>query len=112
MDLSFYENDWYSTIAGAESDRDSCFNTADNPLDVPARRNNLTGAFIEEGTAYDQGQLVSEDSCQDGGDFAIDFTDGGRIGDINDGTDWGEHNGSRTCGTANQGSGQWMIFIR
>ncbi|MFN3202856.1 MAG: MopE-related protein, partial [Bradymonadia bacterium] len=113
VDLSFYDNDWYAEIAGSTIDGETCFNTPDNPLELPARRNNLNGDFIEDNTPWEgQGQLVGEDSCQDGGDFAVDFNDGGRIGNRSDGTDWGEHNGSRTCGAINQGNGQWLIFVR
>ena len=45
-------------------------------------------------------------------DFAIDFNDGGLVGDPNDGTDWGESRGARRCGVSNLATGQWFIFVR
>ena len=113
VDLSFYDTEWYALIAEADADSDVCLNLAGDPSGPPPRRrNNLTGEVIEADVPWDQGALVSEDSCGDGGDFMIDFTDGGVLGDRSDGTDWGELNGARHCGQANLGTGQWMVLIR
>ncbi|MFN3199400.1 MAG: MopE-related protein [Bradymonadia bacterium] len=112
VDLSFYDNGWYAEIVSG-IDADSCFFTPDEPVGPPpARRNNLTGMEIDAGVNWGQGQLVAEDSCADGGDFIIDFNDGGSRGNRSDGTDWGEYNAARVCGTSNLATGQWMILVR
>ena len=112
VDLTFYDTTWYHIFTEG-NDRASCFYAGDDvvPGTPPARRNNLTGEEIEAGVDWANG-LLSERRCQDGGDFAIDFNDGGLVGDPNDGTDWGESRGARRCGVSNLATGQWFIFVR
>ncbi|MFN3199431.1 MAG: MopE-related protein [Bradymonadia bacterium] len=118
VDLSFYDNDWYHTLTEG-FDRDSCFypNPDIEPQFVagqpPARRNNISGEELPAGDDWEH-RLIAEDRCQDGGDFVIDFDDGGGnpLSNPNDGTDWGEYNGTRRCGVSNLPDGQWFIFVR
>ena len=51
-------------------------------------------------------------SCADSGDFTVDFDDRGMDGNESDGTDWGEDDSQRKCGTGDLPSGQWFIFAR
>ena len=55
--------------------------------------------------------LSGEDTCNDEGDFTVDFDDGGMLGNHNDGTDWGEADGTFKCGRIVQ-IGQRFIFAR
>jgi hypothetical protein len=113
VDLSFYDVPWYSEITvGADSA--SCFNEADGAgfaLPEPSRRNNKTGVVLALGDAYGAGFLEGEDSCGDALDFTVDFDDRGMDGNPNDGTDWGEANGTKKCGTSGNGDA-FLVFVR
>jgi hypothetical protein len=111
VDLSFYDIRWYPEITQG-TDLQSCFNEkngagADYP---PARRNNVTGDFLDLGDQWSAGFLEGEDTCGDAADFTVDFDDRGMGGNPNDGTDWGEANGTPKCGTV--GGEAWFIFYR
>ncbi len=110
VDLSFYETDWYREIT-VGNDGQSCFATsADSWRPGPARRNNLTGETRQRGNAFNTGYLLGEDTCRDPFDFAVDFDDGGVRGDRNDGTDWGEADGTPPCGLATGSA--WQLYVR
>ena len=112
VDLSFYDVSWYSEIRAAANDAASCFNDSGNPdQPVPSRQNNLTGERLAVGTRYMAGELVGEDFCGDDGDFTVDYNDRGMDSNQQDGTDWGEDDGSQKCGR-DSGDGQWFIFVR
>ena len=114
VDLSFYAVPWYQTITTG-SDGSSCFSQGNGAGDLnppPARRNNVNGDFLEEGDQWGAGFLEGEDSCFDSGDFTVDFDDRGKDSNQSDGTDWGEDDSSRKCGTSGLGSGLWYIFVR
>ena len=54
-----------------------------------------------------------EDSCGDTGDFTIDFDDRGMDNNQGDGTDWGEDDSSKKCGSSTGGSNAaWQIWVR
>jgi hypothetical protein len=99
VDLSFYDATWYDIITRG-SDADSCFNTGNTPKEeLPARRDNLKNAFLEAGTQWSYGFFEGEDFCNDPWDFTVDFNDRGVDGDQTDGTDWGEDDSFKKCGT-------------
>jgi hypothetical protein len=114
VDLSFYDIHWYTEITTGE-DVDSCFSEADGAGDdqpEPSRRNNLTGVLLGSGDAWNaNGYLEGEDSCSDSGDFTIDFDDRGMDSNQSDGTDWGEDDSSKKCGTSGLGEA-WFVFYR
>ncbi len=114
VDLSFYDTNWYDEFTTG-TDADSCFSEnngtgADSP--VPARRNNLNQSFRRKTDRYNSGYLEAEDSCSDTGDFTVDFDDRGLDSDQSDGTDWGEDDGLRKCGTSGLLGGQWFVYTR
>jgi hypothetical protein len=117
VDLSFYDASWYEVITTG-SDRDSCFNTYYREEELPARRNNLNGGFLYAGTQWGSGIFVGEDFCGDTGDFTVDFNNRGMDDNERDGTDWGEDDGGKKCGTLREYSGDdvsnlyWQIWIR
>lgn len=116
VDLSFYDVPWYDIITtGTEAD--SCFNELDGQGQTPAipphRRDNLTGDERQAGNQWNFGYLEGEDSCNDNGDFTIDFDDRGMDSNEADGTDWGEDDSSMKCGAQVAGNnGAWFIFVR
>jgi len=113
VDLSFYDIHWYREITSG-LDADSCFNQADGlgyDQPAPARQDNLSFDYRASGDDWDQGYLEGEDSCGDTLDFTVDFDDRGKDSDQSDGTDWGEDDGVRKCGTNGIGA-SWFIFIR
>jgi len=114
VDLSFYDSGWYKEITASSSDTAVCFEQGPGTgYSYPvARKNNLTGDTRPAGDDWDAGYLEGEASCGSYGDFAIDFDDGGMIGDPYDGTDWGEGNYSERCGTSYIYGGDWYVFIR
>jgi hypothetical protein len=116
VDLSFYDILWYREITTG-TDSQSCFsegNGAGDDIPQPARRDNLTGATLPVGSAWAAGYLEGEDSCSDSGDFTVDWSDRGMDSNQSDGTDWGEDDSSRKCGTSGlpTGQGAWFIFAR
>ncbi len=110
VDLSFHDVDWYGTITEG-SDNESCFNVEAAATPAPERRNNLTDVLLLSSNEYDNGPLVSEDTCGDTDDFALDFDDRGMDSDTADGTDWGEADGKERCTAAGVGEA-WFIFAR
>ena len=114
VDLSFYDVIWYDEITTGADD-ESCFSEddgagADPP---PARRDNIADVSLAEGDAWNfVGYLEGEDSCDDTGDFTVDFDDRGMDNDESDGTDWGADDDERKCGVAGLSEGQWFIFAR
>lgn len=112
VDLTFYDVPWYREITTG-TDAESCFNEGngvgyDGPV---ARRDHVGGTSRAYGDDWNAGYLEGEDSCGDTGDFAIDFDDRGVAGSL-DGTDWGESNGTRRCGTSTGSTGEWHIWVR
>jgi hypothetical protein len=112
VDLSFYRVPWYVQLT-AGTDADACFLSGETALpEGPARRNNLTGAFLPRGNQYDYGYAEGEDACDAPDDFAIDFDDRGKDSLQSDGTDWGEDDNARKCGRSGLAGGQWMLLVR
>jgi hypothetical protein len=114
VDLSFYWTPWYLEITSGD-DGESCFSTGDGAgyeRPAPARRNIVADRFLRRGDDWGAGFLEGEDSCDDEGDFAIDFDDRGVGGDGNDGTDWGEADGSQRCGFSDLTIGSWFLWVR
>ncbi len=111
VDLSFYQNTWYQTITTG-TDTQSCFYNGGQALPAPERRNNITGATLPAGDIWNSGVLEGEDSCSDTTDFTVDFDDRGMDSNQADGTDWGEDDGSKKCGTTAPANGAWFIFVR
>ncbi len=114
VDLSFYDVIWYREITTG-SDSQSCFNERNGAGQEqrPARKNNINGDTRPAGDQWNAGYLEGEDSCSDTGDFTVDFDNRGMDSNQTDGTDWGEDDGSRKCGTnGNAGNGQWFIWVR
>ena len=115
VDLSFYGTEWYTEIARSPDDAGTCFQDGNTPRPErvpPARRNNLTGELLARGTPFGAGVFEGEDTCDDTGDFAVDFNDRGLDGDPNDGTDWGEDDFVGRCGLGDVLDGQWFVFAR
>jgi hypothetical protein len=79
---------------------------------MPFRRNNLNGDTRSLGDQWDAGIFIGEDSCGDTGDFTVDFDDRGMDNNQTDGTDWGEDDSARKCGSVQNGSGYWQIWVR
>lgn len=119
VDLSFYDVGWYREITTG-SDADACFEE-DNGAGYTgpwARRNNLTGEHKGTDDDYDHGyqgfppHFEGEDSCGDEGDFAVDFDDRGMDSVPFDGTDWGEDDHGRKCGSVSPAVGSWFVWVR
>ena len=112
VDLSFYNNSWYDEIT-AGSETSSCFNEGNGAgqLEMPARKNNLTQETRAQGVQWSSGLFEGEDNCSSSDDFTVDFDDRGMDGDPADGTDWGEDDNIRKCGTTS-GTGLWQIWVR
>jgi len=113
VDLSFYDNAWYMDFTTG-IDADSCFYEGDGAgAEIPpARRNNANdNSFRPYGDQYAAGFLEGEDTCDDQGDFAVDFDERGNDGALWDVGDWGESQFIRRCETKNVGSG-WFLFVR
>ena len=110
VDLSFYDVPWYWEITTG-SDADSCFSEGGQPDPTPARRDNLTGTFLDTSVPYGAGALEGEDVCGDTDDFTVDLDDAGMDFNEADGTDWGEDDGKHKCGIAGVGEA-WYLFAR
>ncbi len=114
VDLSFYSTSWYREITTGDDD-ESCFSPADDVLEgrpAPARRDIVGDVFLRRGNPWNDGGLVGEDACDDSDDFAVDFDDRGMGGDGDDGTDWGEADGSQRCGFSRLTIGSWFVWVR
>jgi hypothetical protein len=114
VDMSFYDIIWYREITTG-TDLQSCFNELNGQNDdqpTPARRNNLTNATLMANDQWNFGYLEGEDDCNATDDFTIDFDDRGMDNNENDGTDWGEDDGSRKCGMGGLVDGAWHIWVR
>jgi hypothetical protein len=118
VDLSFYDIHWYREWTTSTIDGDSCFNEPggyDQP--APARRNNETGDERPLGDDWDSGSLRGEDSCNDYGDFAIDFDNRGKAAGAyagwgaGDATSWGAADYNFRCGSLTYGANFW-VFVR
>ena len=113
VDLSFYDTVWYREFTTG-SDAESCFSErnglGDDP--PPARRNNLLGTSLPSGDQWSAGFLEGEDTCDDAGDFTVDFDDRGMDGNADDGTDWGTDDGVAKCGRSGVRDAQFLVFVR
>ena len=117
VDIVFYEVDWYQEITASFADAEVCFEETNGDGDTqpaPARCNIISGECLDEGDQWNAaGYLEAEDSCGDTGDFTLDFDDRGMDNDQQDGTDWGEDDSSRKCGTTGDApEGAWFIWFR
>ena len=113
VDLSFRDRPWYREITTG-TDADSCFsegNGSGHDGDG-ARCDNIAGMCVPDGTPWSAGFLEGEDGCGSTDDFTVDFSDRGMDGNQSDGTDWGEDDGSRKCGTSGLSGGEWHIWVR
>ena len=114
VDLSFYDVIWYGEWTTG-TDEDSCFSEQDGAgFDRPAprRRDNVSGVTLTAATPWGAGFLEGEDFCGDDGDFTVDLRDRGMDSNENDGTDWGEDDGSPKCGFGPVMNGIWQIWVR
>ena len=114
VDLSFYNIIWYGEITTG-TDAESCFSESNGNNDdqpTPARRNNINNMSLMAGDQWNAGYLEGEDSCSDMNDFTVDFDDRGMDSNQSDGTDWGQDDGARKCGTSGLGNGAWHIWVR
>ena len=120
VDMSFYAVDWYRELTTG-TDADSCFSESNGTGYVrpaPARRDNRTATMVAAGTDWMNTYLTpgdyleGEDSCGDTGDFTIDLQDRGMDSNQSDGTDWGEDDSTRKCGTSGLTDGIWQIWVR
>jgi hypothetical protein len=106
VDFSVYDIHWYREWTTSFFDGDSCFNEPggyDQP--APGRRDNLTGDTRLVGDDWDAGYLLGEDTCADGGDFAVDFDHQGKQPGAyqgwgrGDATSWGSADYQWRCGS-------------
>ncbi|MEQ1568443.1 MAG: MopE-related protein [Myxococcota bacterium] len=113
VDLSFYQSVWYDEFIASPNDRDVCFEeNAGCCNTIPTeRRNNMNGDWRDRGDEWDFGFFEGEDDCNEPDDFVVDFDDGGMNGNPSDGTDWGEGNGVKRCGTAGV-TAQYFLYVR
>ncbi len=121
VDMSFYNTIWYGEWTTG-TDAQSCFseNQGAGYDGGTARRNNLNRTYLPQGTNWlgtDLRQITryleGEDSCDDTGDFTVDFQDRGMDSNEVDGTDWGEDDSLKKCGNRNDAAdGQWFVFAR
>jgi cysteine-rich repeat protein len=115
VDLSFYDIHWYREITTG-SDGNSCFEEGNGrgyTRPAPARKNNLNNQTRSRGNNWDYGYLEGEDYCGDTGDFTVDFDNRGMDSNQTDGTDWGEDDSSKKCGSSYGGSNSsWQIWVR
>lgn len=115
VDLAFYELGWYSEIARSSTDAGVCFednNGAGQTIPPPARKNILTGETRPLGDQWNFGYFEGEDICNDDGDFTVDFDDRGMDNNQQDGTDWGEDDTQKKCGSVYPSTGAWFIWLR
>ena len=117
VDIVFYGVDWYQEITASTSDAEVCFeesNGAGDTEPAPARCNIISGECLDAGDTWNaNGYLEAEDSCGDTSDFTIDFDDRGMDSNQQDGTDWGEDDSARKCGTTGDApQGAWFIWFR
>jgi cysteine-rich repeat protein len=115
VDMSFYNIHWYREITTG-SDNNSCFeesNGSGYTRPAPQRKNNLNNQTRARGDNWDYGYLEGEDYCGDTGDFTIDFDNRGMDSNQTDGTDWGEDDSSKKCGSSyGNSSASWQIWVR
>lgn len=120
VDLIFYESRMYDEITSG-TDGETCFFVeapGEDDLSIVPPRSNQLAAEGEVGVQRrlephgEDGRLVGEDACGDPGDFTVDFDDRGVGGNQADGTDWGETNSLRKCGTSGLGGGAWFVWVR
>ena len=114
VDLSFYDIIWYTEFTTG-TDADSCFsegNGANDDQPTPARCDNVAAQCLMANDQWAAGYLEGEDSCTDTGDFTVDFDDRGMHSNQSDGTDWGEDDSAKKCGTSGIQDGAWHIWVR
>ena len=115
VDLSYYNIQWYREITSG-SDSNSCFEESNGrgyTRPAPQRKNNLNNQTRNRGDNWDYGYLEGEDYCGDTGDFTVDFDNRGMDSNQTDGTDWGEDDSSKKCGSSYGGSNaSWQIWVR
>jgi len=116
VDLSFYAIGWYREITASRSDAQVCFEETNGQGDTqptPRRKNNISGQVRNAGDQWAAGYLEGEDSCGDTGDFTVDFDDRGMDSNQRDGTDWGEDDSSKKCGSSTgNANSSWQIWVR
>jgi sporulation protein YlmC with PRC-barrel domain len=116
VDLAFYSIHWYYEITNSTSDASNCFEEANGAGDTqptPRRKNLINGTEQPYGNNWNaNGYLEGEDSCGDTGDFTVDFDDRGMDGNQNDGTDWGEDDSSKKCGSGTASTGAWFVWFK
>ncbi len=115
VDLAFYENRWYDELTSSLFDHEIDFESSNGThqtLPPLARRNLLTSAFRPLGDQWDSGIMEGEDSAGDSGDFTVDFDNRGMDSNQSDGTDWGEDDSQKKCGTSGLDGGTWFIWVR
>lgn len=78
----------------------------------PARRDKVAGTSLPVGDAWNTGYFEGEDNCNSADDFTVDFDNRGMDDNQSDGTDWGEDDLSRKCGTDGLMEWQWFVFAR
>ena len=116
VDLVFYDVSWYQEMVASMLDMDVCFEETNGEQDTdpaPRRCNLIAEECRDLGHVWTAGYLEGEDSCGDTGDFTVDFDDRGMDSNQQDGTDWGEDDSSRKCGTVGDApEGAWFIWYR
>ena len=118
VDIAFYDVGWYQEITASANDAEVCFeeeNGNGETQPAPRRCNLVSGTCLELGDHWgaDESYLEGEDSCGDTGDFTLDFDDRGMDSNQQDGTDWGEDDSTRKCGTVGDApEGAWFIWYR
>ncbi|MBN2203145.1 MAG: VCBS repeat-containing protein [Candidatus Aenigmarchaeota archaeon] len=115
VDLAFYDINWYYEITNSSTDEGVYFednNGVGQTLPAPARKNILTGDTRVLGDQWNYGYLEGEDYNGDTYDFTVDFDDRGMDSNQQDGTDWGEDDGEKKCGSVYPSYGTWFIWFR
>lgn len=116
VDLSFYDNGWYTELTASPDEAQVCFEHGDGQYQSPppARRNNLNGDARPAGDPWDSGYLEGEDTCDSPMDFTVDFDERGMDNNQADGTDWGRDDQLAKCGSTAFGArqGVWYILAR
>jgi sporulation protein YlmC with PRC-barrel domain len=116
VDLAFYNIHWYHELTNSTTESSVCFeegNGAGDTQPAPARKNLITNDSLPLGNDWNaNGYLEGEDSCGPDTDFTVDFDDRGMDSNQNDGTDWGEDDGSDKCGSATTSTGAWHIWFK
>ena len=115
VDLIFYNIHWYYELTNSSSEASVCFeegNGAGDTQPTPARRDVIGDSFLELNDQWAGGYLEGEDGCSSSTDFTVDFDDRGMDSNQNDGTDWGEDDGSKKCGSSTASTGAWFVWFR